>query len=187
MVHTDRTYTDVDQALQAVYHERFRFIALAARYIGNREEAEDVFQYCAMDLMRAMRGGKQVDNLQAYFAQAVKNRCWRILRHRDYEKEMQTLMETELEYLSHNDNDVDDQRIDCGILLEKCRERLSQLAFSIYEEKKFNGLDYKTIAKKFNISERRVNTELQKAQKVFREEFKGYRLKYLLMLFLFIG
>lgn len=186
MPRTGKIYTDIDDALQHLYAERLRFITLAIRYVGNREEAEDIFQNCAMDLMKTMQGGKEIGSLDAYFARAVRNRCYRYLQHRDYEEEMKALMEVELEYLSHLDNYKDDRKMDCATLLQNCREKLPELAFEVYGEKKFNGLDYKAIAKKFNITERRVNTEIQKAQKVFREEFSCYRLKYVLMLFIML-
>lgn len=76
MEKTDRIYTDVNEALEHIYSERVRFVALAVRYVGSREAAEDIFQGCTVNLMRAMKGrGKSISNLDAYFAFAVKNRC----------------------------------------------------------------------------------------------------------------
>ncbi len=184
MLETDRTYADIEETLRYVYSERARFIALAVRYVGSRAEAEDIFQHCAVDMMKAMRNGNAIADPRAYFARAVKNRCRRYLQHRDYEKGMKALMAEELEYLSHLDNYEDDRKLDCGALLRSCRDKLPELTFEVYGDKKFNGLDYKTIARKFNITERRVNTEIQKAQKVFREEFWAYSLKYILTLFI---
>lgn len=177
-----KTYTIADDALQHIFAERPRYIALAVRYIGDRDEAEDIFQNCALDIMKTLQGDKEIGNLDAYFACAIKNRCRRHILQRNSETQMKTLREQELEYLSHLDNYEADKRMDCATLLDKCRERLPELTFEVYADKKFNGLDYETIGRKFNITERRVNTEIQKASKVFREEFSCYSLKYLTLL-----
>lgn len=53
-----KTYTIADDALQHIFAERPRFIALAVRYIGDRDEAEDIFQNCALDIMKTLQGGQ---------------------------------------------------------------------------------------------------------------------------------
>ncbi len=54
------------------------------------------------------------------------------------------------------------------------RRLLPELTYEIFTAKRLSGMSAKEIAKQFGITERRVNFEIQKASKVFRQVFRDY-------------
>ena len=63
---------------------------------------------------------------------------------------------------------------DMSRLMKNCRARLKDLTINVFEAKRFEGMSYREISRIFGIRESRVNLEIQRALKIFREEFKDY-------------
>ncbi len=61
-------------------------------------------------------------------------------------------------------------------LFRKCEKRLPKLTLEVFEAKRLEKMSYKEIGKVYGISESRINFEIKRALKVFREEFKDYGL-----------
>lgn len=160
-------------------HERVRFIRLAVRFVGDAEIAEDIVQDSLIDFVRIM-DRKDIGNVKAYFSTIVKNNCLHYLKDNKHpgfslESDGELIMEN-IRILSEQMEDTTGQMSDLKKILDSCREQLPELSVKVFAAKRLEGLSYKEIARKFGITERRVNTEIQRAQKVFREEFKDYRL-----------
>ena len=152
-------------------HERVRFIRLAVRFVGDAEIAEDIVQDSLIDFVRIM-DRKDIGNVKAYFSTIVKNNCLHYLKDNKHpgfslESDGELIMEN-IRILSEQMEDTTGQMSDLKKILDSCREQLPELSVKVFAAKRLEGLSYKEIARKFGITERRVNTEIQRAQKVFR-------------------
>ncbi len=159
--------------------ERVRFVRLAVRFVVDPEIAEDIVQDSLIDFVRVM-DRKDIVNIKSYFSVIVKNNCLHYLKNSKHpgfslESDGELIMEN-IRILSEEIEDTTGQMNDLKKILDSCKEQLPELSVKVFAAKRLEGLSYKEIAKKFGITERRVNTEIQRAQKVFREEFKDYRL-----------
>lgn len=54
------------------------------RFLGGRPAAEDIFQEVFLNLLEKIRGGKEIENVQAYLMRSARNRCLNSIRDRKY-------------------------------------------------------------------------------------------------------
>lgn len=175
----EKASNKIREWFEILNQERVRFVRLAVRFVGDSEVAEDIVQDSMIDFVKIM-DKKDISNVKAYFSTIVKNNCFHYLKNKKHssislESDSQLIIEN-IRILSEQIEDTTGQMDDIKKILDNCKEQLPELTLKVFAAKRLEGLSYKEIAKKFDITERRVNTEIQKAQKVFREEFKDYRL-----------
>ena len=175
----EKASNKIREWFEILNQERVRFVRLAVRFVGDTEVAEDIVQDSMIDFVKIM-DKKDISNVKAYFSTIVKNNCFHYLNNKKHssfslESDSQLVIEN-IRILSEQIEDTTGQMDDIKKILDNCKDQLPELTVKVFAAKRLEGLSYKEIAKKFGISERRVNTEIQKAQKVFREEFKDYRL-----------
>ena len=84
------------------------------------------------------------------------------------------ILAEDIRILSQKSDDDMIFNADIDELTRKCRAKLSPLSFNVFSAHKFEHLSYKEIAGIFGITVRQVNAEIQKAAKVFRDEFRDY-------------
>ena len=63
---------------------------------------------------------------------------------------------------------------DFPALLEKCRSRMSDLTYEVFMAKRLDRMSYMEISKMFMISRSRINYEINRALKIFKDVFKDY-------------
>lgn len=153
---------DIDEAFRCHYKPLCLY---AMHYLHDMYLVEDIVQDCFMKLWERMNDEKTVSSVRAYLYMMVRNRCLDILKNdnqidynvspsdlagfiQDEEAEERSLIEARLW-----------TAIDS--LPEKCRE--------VFLLSKRDGLKYKEIADKLNISIKTVDNQVSKAIKVLKE------------------
>ena len=157
--------------------ERQRFVKIAQRYVGKSELAEDIFQDCIVRIL-AHRDELEISDIRGYFLIMVKNRCLDHLKSRlnrdALPPELRELALEDMKLLSGEGGNDFSLHVDFPVLLDKVRRLLPGLTYEVFTAKRLSGMSAKEIARQFGITERRVNFEIQKASKVFRQVFRDY-------------
>lgn len=165
--------------------ERLRFVKIAQRYVGKRELAEDIYQDSIVRILNR-RDELKINDIRSYFLIIIKNRCLDHLKSRlnrdSLPPELKELALEDMKLLSESGADDFSLYVDCPVLLDKVRGSLPEMTYEIFTAKRLSGMSAKEIASEFGISERRVNFEIQRAQKVFRRVFKDYFIMLVLAL-----
>lgn len=153
---------DIDEAFRCYYKPLCLY---AMHYLHDMYLVEDVVQDCFVELWERMNDEKTVSSVKAYLYMMVRNRCLDTLKKgnridcnvspsdlagviQDEEAEERSLIEARLW-----------TAIDS--LPEKCRE--------VFLLSKRDGLKYKEIADKLNISTKTAENQVAKAMKVLKE------------------
>ena len=155
--------------------EKIRYVRLAYGYVRNMDDAEDIFQDCILRLLND-REKIFVSDISAYFSAAIKHRCLRHLQRSARSEVMaDPILHAHIAKLSAESGSPDPgTHDDIYRLLQNCRARLKDLTANVFEAKRIEGMSYREIAGIFGIRESRVNLEIRRALKIFREEFKDY-------------
>lgn len=155
--------------------EKIRYVRLAYGYVRNMEDAEDIFQDCMLSILNG-RESIYVSDLPAYFSASIRHSCLRRLRSRSRAGTLaDPVLQAHVARLSAEAEESDPAAYDdVKKLIGNCRAKLKDLTMDVFEAKRIEGLSYKEIARIFGIRESRVSLEIQRALKIFRDEFKDY-------------
>lgn len=155
------------------FKERFgqhysRLCRLAYGYVGDRDECEDIVQELFVNVWNKGRDELPEREFAAYMSMAVRNSCISYLRRRRTD----TVPLDELPDAAHaagldyQPGDGDERRpadvLDeaLGVLPPRCRE--------VFLLAKLEGLKYREIADRLEVSEKTVENQMVKAVKLLR-------------------
>lgn len=166
-------------SLVSLYKERERFVLLALSFVRDRGTAEDLVQE---SLLYVLENQERIEdrNLPGYFSKVVMNKCLDLLRQTRRRGEIEgqirnaALLDESIAILSGKVSEDAALQVDLSGRMEACRNALPALAFKVFMASRIGGMTHREIAAEFGISERRVNTEVQRALSVFRKEFQDY-------------
>ncbi len=170
---------------------RDRFVSIAMSYVRDAVIAEDIVADAFTRFWDSRNEIVLTSVPEAYILTAVKNRCLNHMRDRMTQMRLLQQMHTdvyralakEIEILSSEDIsflfETDIAQIFRNILKE-----LPALSKDVFLSSRFEGLTYKEISEKYNISERKVKREIQKVLELMRIALKDY---LPLILFIFPG
>lgn len=175
MTKIEKHLLTVDEIL-SLHKERIRYIALADSFVNDYSTAEEIVQECLFGLLQS-RTERYVSDCRPFFATSVKNRCLNYLKRKARECAMDGggLLAADIEWLSSGSGD-EGMRTDFSALLARCRDMMPRQTYEIFMAKRLDRMSYREISEAFHVSESRINFEMTRAQKVFREVFKDYRL-----------
>jgi RNA polymerase sigma-70 factor, ECF subfamily len=130
-------------------------------------EAEDIVQTTIIKLWNNIEQLNKIDNIENYLYRCVKNACLNFLRNN--KSRINHISEIDialLEIANEQINDTDEKYEQ----IEKAIEALPLQCKQILELNRFEGLSYKEIATKLNISHRTVDSHLCNAMKQIRKK-----------------
>lgn len=163
--------------LMSLVSDKARYMRLAQIYVRNESDAEDIYHDCLLYLYDS-RDKIMVSDIGAYFSITVKNRCLRFLKKQDRESPVDSSDFSNF-FISRLEDNCE-SRTECNAdfpeLLKKCGQRLPKLTMDIFEAKRLEHMSYKEISRIFGVTENRINFEIKRALKVFREEFRDYHI-----------
>lgn len=160
---------------------------MALGYIQNKDEAEDIFQNCVLDILNR-RDTIYLTDIRNYFASMIKYSCFKYLdKHRrssSLESESaRKFWQDHIDRLSEKQNeDTQACRMDFQEMFLKCRELMPELTFKVFEAKRIEKMSYRQISEAYGISESRINFEITKALKIFRKVFRDYNIFGIMMM-----
>lgn len=150
------------------YPELYRF---AFAFLMNRDQAEDVVQEVFISLWAKAGSLPAETRIRPYLFSAVKHACLDYLKHiRVVDTNKQKLAEA-LMFSGTLEYEDDQEMID---LIKQKLESLPEQQRLVLNLKVLEGLNYKEIAQRLNISETTVHTHIKRAYQTIRKSFPLY-------------
>ena len=183
------THSVSSEDIQTIYNDKSRYLIIARSYVRDNAVAEDIFHDGLLFLLEK-RGLLEIGDIRPYFARMVVSRCINHLRQSSRQGAIRdsirdAVLESEsVDINSGRSGDRFALLSEMEDRLKECRRSLTPLSFNIFLASRISGLSHREIAEEFGITQRRVNTEIQKALAVFRSEFRDYLLFPALLPFL---
>lgn len=143
----------------------------AMKYVGDMDDSKDIVHAVFINLWKRKDTVDVDTSLKSYLFTSVHNRCLNYIR--DQKKMVHHALPIEqmdlLNYVESRDFVVENETIDqintaLDALPEKCRE--------IFLLSRFEGLKYREIAEKLNLSVKTVETQVSRALKQLKESLK---------------
>ncbi len=153
-------------AFELVFRNYYpHLVLLGQKYLNDRDLSESIVQEVFVQMWEKRRT-LQIRSLKGFLVVAVRNRCTNELKHqqvvRHYEKVHE---ETDVEWMSFNENAYLNQ-------INKVIDELPEQRRKIFKMSRLDGLKYKEIASKLNISPKTVEVQMGKALKYLREHLQ---------------
>lgn len=173
-----------EKAFEELFHKYYSHLCLfASRILQDDNSAEEIVQDFFVKLWEKREQLTIETSVKSYLFTSVKNLCLNFIQHNKVKLQYaQTIL-----YETSN-NQLDDNSFFEINLAEKIEESIQSLPEKrreIFRLSRENGLKYREIAKKLNISIKTVETQMGLAIKNLREKLKNYNT--FLMLFLFFN
>lgn len=153
---------DIDESFRCYYKPLCLY---AMHYLHDMYLVEDVVQDCFIELWERMNNEKTVSSVRAYLYMMVRNRCLDTLK-KDNQIDC-NILPSDLAGIIQDEEAEERSLIEARLwtaidsLPEKCRE--------VFLLSKRDGLKYKEIADKLNISIKTAENHVAKAMKVLKE------------------
>lgn len=173
---------DNNGAYEMVFREYYRpMVAYAFRFLGNLPDSESVVQDVFLRLWQKRKEIMITSSLQNYLFRSVKNNCINYIEHEKIKTGYQSLV-------IRNEADRSEYSeffLEFGLKskIETAIASLPEKRQEIFRLAREEGLKYREIADRLNISVKTVETQMTLALKQLRESLKQY--KNLVMFFLF--
>ncbi len=168
--------------LFASYRPRFK--AIARRYVRSDAVAEDIVSDSFMSFWEAVGGERQLlgeSNYPAYILTIVRNKCLDYLRaesrHAKIEQRIYDLQQRIIEADIRSLEAFDPRELfseEVAQIVQRSLDALPSLTREVFVAQRFGGESYKQIALRYDITERRVEFEIEKARKQLRVALKDY-------------
>lgn len=150
-------------------------VLFGGNFLPDREVCEDIVQSVFLRLWNDRASLTIETSLKSYLLRSVRNSCLDELRHRDivHQHEAYTLSANVLE-----DADTEHYILysDLARHLDEALAGLPEAYREAFEMNRFEGLKYKEIATRLNVSERTVEVRIGKALEMLRVLLKDFLL-----------
>ena len=163
-----------------------RFIALAYRYVRDRETAEDLVSDSFMTFWEMHETLPADINVPAYILTSVKNRCLNHLNRRAEQDMHSTLtrrLQADVRSLSACDPDLLFSE-EIRAILKQAVRKMPKMTRSVFLLSRIRNMTYSEIAAELGISVSHVNFEIRRALNLMRSELKDYLPAVLIILIL---
>lgn len=164
-----------EQAFELLFRRYYEMLCgFATQFIHDRDLAEDIVQEVFYKLWRNPDNLNSQKNIASYLMRAVRNQGINILDHELIEKKyQQIILATQTEQSKSNQFDQLQAKELQG-KINTAMEKLSPGVREIFELSRNEGLKYKEIAEKLQISIKTVETQMSRALVILRNELKDY-------------
>lgn len=156
---------------------REKYIAIARSYIRDEIAAEDIVSGCFTSFWDNRNKIELKSAPEAYILQSVKNRCINWLR--DHANRMR-IHEEQYNYTMAEINVMESEdlslifRADIAGIFSRLMEKSPEMTRNIFCSSRFEDMTYEEIAKRYNVSPRKVKREIQSVLAMMRSSLKDY-------------
>ncbi|MDR1344927.1 MAG: RNA polymerase sigma-70 factor [Tannerellaceae bacterium] len=172
--------TDVFSSLFRTYYKDL--VLFGSAYIPNRTICEDIVQSVFLKLWNDRETLEITTSFKSYLLTAVKNSCLDEIRHRNIVHEHESYA---LTFQLRNDIDTESYVLysDLRSHLTEALSKLPATYREAFEMNRFEGLKYKEISARLNVSERTVEVRIGKALLLLRQHLKDFLGLFVFFLF----
>lgn len=158
-------------------------VLFGGNFLPDRLLCEDIVQSVFLKIWKDRDQLEIATSLKSYLLKSVRNNCLDELRHREVRREHETYV---LSASGWGDVDTENYILysDLSGHLQKALLKLPEACRIAFEMNRFEGLKYKEIAVRLQVSERTVEVRVGKALELLRVYLKEFFLLVLLLYFL---
>lgn len=170
-----------EKAFEILFHFYYGSLCLyAASFLGNDTAAEEIVQDFFVKLWEKRKEISITTSVKNYLFRSVKNLSLNQLQHDKIKNRFvqQTVREQKTK-LADEDNYFE---IDLAKKIKESIDSLPEKRKEIFKLSRENGLKYREIAEKLNVSIKTVETQMGLAIKTLREKLSDYKTLFLLYL-----
>ncbi len=169
----DKIKTGDEKAFEALFRHFYPHLCLYATHVlKNASAAEEIVQELFVRLWEKREKTEIETSVKNYLFRAVKNHCLNYIKHNQIKNEYSQKILAETDIFSADDN-FDTQTE----LFQKIEESIAELPEKrqeIFRLSRQEGLKYREIAEKMNISVKTVETQMGLAIKTLREKLRDF-------------
>ena len=166
---------------EEIYNEHYHVLcSYAQRFVFNPEDAREIVQGVFVKIWKIRETLPDDIHFKTYLYTAVRNRCLDYLKHlkiiNNYKAE---LLKQVSEAIQNNSNTLETPLE--GLITKELEEKIMAAIDSLPEKgrevfilSRFEGMKYKEIAEKLNISVNTVETHMSRAINTLRKSLSGY-------------
>ena len=158
-----------ETAFELVFKNYYpHLVLLAQKYLSDKDLSESIVQSVFVKMWEKRRE-IEIRSLKGFLVVAVRNRCTNELKHQQVVREYEKVNDSKDEavWMTFNEN-VYLQKINNVI------EELPEQRRRIFKMSRMDGLKYREIAEKLNISPKTVEVQMSKALKYLRIHLSDY-------------
>ncbi len=177
----DKLKEDDIEAFEILFHRYYGYLCLFAnKFLNDPINAEEIVQDFFVRLWEKREKLNIDTSVKNYFFRSVKNMCMNVLQHEKIKAKhaQKVISETEI-------NTTEDESFIEFDLAEKIEESIQSLPEKrreIFRLSREEGLKYREIAEKLNVSVKTVETQMSLAIKTLRDKLKKYSTYFILFL-----
>jgi RNA polymerase sigma-70 factor (ECF subfamily) len=155
-------------------------VQFAGTFINDLDTCEDIVQNAFVDFWENRETLIILSSLKSYLLKMIQNRCIDWLRHMKIREQYNNYADHHLR-LMENDTENYILRSELEVNLEKALKLLpSEISFA-FRLNRQEGLTYKEIAERENVSVRTIEMRISKALVLLREHLKDYLITILVL------
>jgi len=143
-----------------------RVYAYCRRFLGTKEEAEDIFQETFIRFYNSRLQPREMSNLAAFLLKIARNQCVNAIR--EHKKDVRY---DDAIYVRHDERDETDELLN---LIKMAIELLPDEYKEIFIMREYNGLKYNDIALITNQSINTVKVKIFRARERIRQILQPY-------------
>lgn len=144
-----------------------RIFAYCKRFLGDREDAMDVFQDTFVRFYQSAKENREMTNLPAFLLRIARNLCLNVLRHKKQTSEIE-------DYMKSISTEKENEENELLNLIKVALSKLPDDYREIFILREYQGMSYNEIAKHLNISLPLVKVRLFRAKEKLREILAPY-------------
>ena len=144
----------------------------ANKFLEDGDASEEIVQDLFCNLWNN-REKLEISSIKSYLFRAVRNSCYNLIKHINIREEYKAYNESEIKL----EEDKIEDSLNASELELKIRETIDLLPTErkkVFMLSRFEGLKYKEIAEKQNISIKTVENQMGKAIKFLKEQLSEY-------------
>ncbi len=161
------------QSFENLFHQYYPYLcAYAEKFTRDHHAAEEIVQEFFVQLWEKREQLNINSSVKNYFFRSVKNLCLNQIQHQKVRnKHALILLQESKTGELHDENYIEP---DLASKIEESISALPEKRQEIFRLSREEGLKYREIAKKLNVSIKTVETQMSLAIKTLREKLKDY-------------
>lgn len=162
-----------EKAFERLFHSHYGHLCLfAEHFVRNHAEAEEIVQDIFMRLWENKSRITIATSVKNYLFRSVKNSCLNFLKHNQVKNQYAEKFLSEASQAEPDDEGF----IESGLFqkIEECINSLPEKRREVFRMSREEGLKYREIAEKLNISVKTVETHIGLAIKTLRDKLSQF-------------
>jgi RNA polymerase sigma-70 factor (ECF subfamily) len=150
-----------------------RLCGYALKYVWEKDQAEEIVQELFYSLWEKSSTLVITISVEAYLFRAVRNACYNYIKHLKIRDQHAEFVKDSLHDCSESVDKIV-ELLELQDKIDKAIEMMPQERKKIFTMSRVEGLKYRDIAKKLNISVKTVEAQMGKALEFLREKLSQY-------------